>query len=160
MNLGWIQELDAKIFYLLNSTLTNEYFDIFFPLLTDLHKIKWIFYGLLPALLCFFFYKIGKRFITILTCTVITVGICDVVAYRVLKKSIQRLRPHHHAEMNAKVRVLNTPRDPSFPSNHATNSAGAAAMILWFFPPSKICFCSIGISYWMEPNLCGGSLSK
>ena len=134
MSLGWLQELDIYIFYLLNSVLTNNFFDVFFPFLTDIHKFEWARYGLFPALLCLLIYKTGRRALKILLCTVITIGVCDAVAYRVFKKSIQRLRPHHRVEINAKVRVPHKPKDPSLPSNHATNSAGMATILLWFFP--------------------------
>lgn len=140
MNFKWLQEVDTYLFHFFNSTLTNKYFDVFFPFLTDLHKFKWILYGILPTLLCFFIYKIGRRFITILIYILVTIGICDTMAYRVFKKSIQRPRPHQLAEIKSQVRVPHKPTDFSFPSNHATNSAGVATILLIFFPHLKLIF--------------------
>ena len=134
-----LQKLDTHAFYLLNADLTTQYLDVFFPFLTDFHKIQWVRYGLFPAFLVFLIYKVGKKFIFALICLIVTIGICDATAYYVLKKSIQRPRPNHLTKIDTQLKVLyNEPKDPSFPSNHATNSAGAATTLLWFFPHLKL----------------------
>lgn len=133
MNVPWgVGSLDRVAFALINQTWSNPVFDRVFPAITDLHKIPWVKFGLAPAVLALWLYKGRRRALQVLVVAAIAVGAADLMAYRVIKPRAERLRPEY-AGIGAIV------RGPSggkygFPSNHASTTAAAAAVLGVAYP--------------------------
>lgn len=139
MNVPWgFASFDRVAFGLINGVWTHPVLDQVMPLVTDLHKVPWVVYGIAPAALAFWLYKGRKHALRVLVVAAIAVGVCDLLSYRVLKPWAGRLRPSH-ADIGAIV------RGPAggklgFPSNHAMNAAAAASVLGVAYPAAGIVF--------------------
>ena len=124
--------LDQKLFYFINTSLTNPVFDWFMPLVTDMHKIQLVQFAVLPLTLAFWFYKQRKKMLIPFIGLLLTIGATDLMAYRVLKPTFQRPRP---PAVETEIQ-LRTDRYAgySFPSNHAANNFGAATFLSYCYP--------------------------
>ena len=141
MNVPWgFGSLDRVAFELINRTWANPVFDRVFPAITDLHKVKWFAYGVVPAAVALWLYKGRRRALQVLIVAAIAVGAADALAYRVIKPWAERPRPEY-AGIGAIV------RGPSggkygFPSNHASNAGAAAAVLATAYP-------ALGGIFWL-----------
>jgi undecaprenyl-diphosphatase len=125
-------QLDQNIFYFINSTLSNGFFDQIMPTLTDLHKEPFAQYCLVPLLLLFWFYKEKSRMLPLLLGLVITVGATDFACYRLLKPSFKRQRPPA-IESTINIRT-DRYAGYSFPSSHAANNFAFATYLSLCYP--------------------------
>lgn len=122
-----ILQLDNRLFMLLNSDLTNGFFDWFMPFITDAKT--WV-----PLIFMVWLYAIikgNKRVRIIALAAVITTSLADPFCARILKKNIKRSRPCAVEETETfSARMLTSRRGSrSFPSNHAANTAAFASSI-------------------------------
>ncbi len=126
---------DRIAFSWINQVGTHPLLDQFFPAITDLHHQTWFLIPML-VILFFAFYKLGvKTFLLFMLGLIVTVGISDFTAYRILKANIERLRPPY-VESEIQVRSVYRGKN-SFPSNHATNSFAIAAFVGVLLPRSR-----------------------
>lgn len=127
--------IDEIIFSFLNQSISNNFFDLIMPFLTNLDNWR------IPIVI-FVFYLIFKggrkgRVVVILIIFIITA--CDQFSASVLKPVIGRIRPCHDLE-NVRI-IVGCGGKFSFPSSHATNMAGFAMIFsllyhrwaLWFW---------------------------
>ena len=121
--LEFILYLDTQLFYLLNTTIANGFFDVVMPFVTN--KRNWIvplafvLGGMLVA-------GTKKTRIAVLI-LILSVATADMLCYRILKPVFNRPRPSHALE---DARVLGKKGGSrGFPSNHAANIT--AAMIVF-----------------------------
>lgn len=122
--------MDLSLFFWINSSLSNLYFDAFFPFITDLHKNIYFKSVVIPLLLVLLFQKYSKKgFLIFLFCAV-NLSTIDLVGNHAFKQTIQRLRPGDNPSVEA---VLRAPYGGySFISNHAANIFGFALFMGYF----------------------------
>lgn len=152
-------DLDIQLFLFINRSLSNDFLDALLPVLTDLQKTM-PFKILAPLFIVFFFYrKYQKAFWKYFVALLLTLGTADFFSNKLLKRSIQRLRP---ADAMAGVPLdcfkkstlenpdhpldcdLSDPQRPivrapygsfSFPSNHSVNMFCLAGFLLFTIQP-------------------------
>ncbi len=135
--LDWILTIDHWLFTHINSVWTHPSLDIFFPVITDLHKTAYFKFALVPLILVLFMWRRGvKKGLLIFIFALLSVGLADATGNYAFKKTVQRERPANDPSVNAIV------RSPfggySFVSNHATNNFAFAIFVSSFFPASTI----------------------
>ncbi|MBI2386516.1 MAG: phosphatase PAP2 family protein [Elusimicrobia bacterium] len=142
--LGGFASFDRAAFGLINGVWTHPVLDKVMPLVTDPHRVPWLAYGVAPLALGAWLYKGRKHALRVLVVAAIAVGVCDMLAYRVIKPWAARPRPEY-AGIGAIVRAPVGGR-LGFPSNHAMNAAAAASVLAVAYP-------SAGIALWAGAGL-------
>lgn len=129
--LEWLADLDRWLFLLLNRDIANFPFDVLFPVIT---KGKFWNAPLLAAAI-FFLWKRGKTALAPVGLAVLTVAIADPLCVRVFKPLFGRLRPCNPQQLVEGGRfLLGMKHTYAFPSAHAMNWFGLAALLTWFYP--------------------------
>ena len=126
-----INFLDYNFLYFFNSIISNSFFDLIFPIITN--SKNWIF----PIL---FFYtlliiKFKQRGIIAFLLTLLCVIITDAISAQLLKPYFMRIRPSHELYENINLLIAKGGKF-SFPSNHAANSMALAFTTSFFFKSS------------------------
>ena len=119
-----IDNLDKKLFVLLNSKLTNPFFDWILPYFRD--SVFWA--PLYLFLIVFIAVNYGKKGWWWSVGFVCTVAVADLISSRVFKEGFQRLRPCQDPFFFDQVRLLlkQCSGSYSFTSSHAANHFGMA----------------------------------
>ncbi|MFZ5906310.1 MAG: glycosyltransferase family 39 protein [Nitrospirota bacterium] len=108
-----LPDLDISLFFLINHGISNSFFDLFMPFLTDR---SYVFY--LPVFL-YFLFRNKKDAVTVLVLAFGSLLLTDWFSYE-LKNIFARTRPCHVLEQ---VRLLKgCSQSFSLPSNHASNA--------------------------------------
>ena len=135
--IDFLYQIDLKLFYFINGTLANPFFDKIFPFLTNLNNWFLVY-------LIFFLYLIihGKKLdrITIFA-TIVMITVSDQLSSHLLKNLFERIRPCNVLE-NVNLLVTCT-ESYSFPSSHAVNNFAAAVLFSKIYPKFKIWFFTI-----------------
>lgn len=149
--LAWLATADRWLLLKLNRDWTHPSLDAVMPVLTDIHKVPWFLYGVLPAALGWWLWKARKRGFQVLVVAVIAAAGCDVIAYRVLKPWAARPRP------SAMSVVRRSPSGGTygFPSNHATNAGAAAAVLSVAYPAAMPVFAAVAVLMAYSRVYCG-----
>ncbi len=141
MNVSWaFGSFDRIAFHLINGVWTHPTLDAVMPVITNLHKVPWFIYGVAPAVLAVWLYEGRQRALRVLVVAALAIGVCDLLAYRVIKPWASRPRPEY-AGIGARVLTLQGGR-LGFPSNHAANAGAAAAVLSVAYPAAGIVFWS------------------
>lgn len=132
-------QIDVSIFYFINHTLSNSFFDKIFPFLTDVKNWYLVY-------LIFFLYLIiyGKNYGRITAfLTILMILFSDQLSSYFLKNLLERIRP---CNVLGNVNLLVTcTQSFSFPSSHAVNNFAAAVYFSNLYPKFKIWFYTIAI---------------
>ena len=139
--LSGLASLDHAAFRLLNGVWTHPSLDALMPVITDLHKVPWFKYGVAPVGLGLWLWRGRARTLRVLVVAAIAMGVCDLLAYRVIKPWTARPRPEY-AGVGAILRVGEGGR-MGFPSNHATNAGAAASVLSVAYPAASVVFWSL-----------------
>lgn len=131
--LGWLGSLDRWLFLKLNNDWRHPLLDQAVPVLTDLQREPWFVYAALPAGLALWLWREKRRALQALVLAALAAGSADLIAYRVIKPAVGRVRPVY-ADIGATLRAR-APGKMGFPSNHAANSAAVAAVLSAAYPP-------------------------
>lgn len=129
--LSLLENLDRFLFNRINQDWTHPFLDQWMPLVTDLHKQKWLPYFLIVAVILPWIFLKRKRGFKVLCGLALCVGLVDQITAEVLKPTFLRDRPSASVE---EARVLikgSTPTGRSFPSNHAANTFAAAGFLFF-----------------------------
>jgi undecaprenyl-diphosphatase len=122
---SWLQ-LDRDLFYLINHSWANPFFDVFFPWIT---KLKHFLPVLVPLILVLV--TLGRRRGRLCVLTLgLSIAVSDPLTVRVLQPSFERVRPC--VALSDTRLLVSRKKSPSFPSAHAVNVFAAAA-VLWRF---------------------------
>jgi membrane-associated phospholipid phosphatase len=124
-------EWDQHLFIKLNSQWTNPFFDAVLPYFRD--SVFWApFYLFILAFLTLNFGAKGFWWSIAFVCTI---ALTDVIGARVIKETVNRLRPCMDPEFSFHVRLLlkQCSGSSSFVSNHAANHFGMATFALLTF---------------------------
>ncbi len=119
-----IAAFDRKLFFFVNGSLANGFFDGLMPFLRESN----IWVPLYLFMLVFAAVNFGKRGWWWMLFVICTVGLCDLVSSHLIKEFIFRLRPCQNTALAGHIRILVNycPRSSSFTSSHATNHFGLA----------------------------------
>ena len=129
-----IEDLDHSLFSELNQEWTHPLLDEVMPVLTDL-QFEPLFWVSLVSLFAFWIYRARTRAAIIIFGGLIAVGLADATSHHLIKKSVQRTRPHNIKELDTVLRTR-PHAGYSFPSNHAANNFCTAAYFSFFYPPA------------------------
>lgn len=119
--------IDKQLFLFVNQTLSNDFFDLIMPFITD--KKNWIFIYIIGFIYLLFKHK--WKGLIIISTLLIGVLIADQVSANLIKDWVGRLRPCHDLD-NVNL-LVNCGSGKSFPSAHATNNFFAAFTLSHFF---------------------------
>jgi len=132
--MDFLYSIDLAIFYFFNHTISTGFLNKFFSIITDVNN--WYIAYLILAGIAFF--KGGTRGKITVIGLILLIVVTDQTGYRLLKESIERLRP---------CIVLADAFTPvgcaggfSFPSNHALNNFAAAIFLMRLYPNYKWIF--------------------
>jgi undecaprenyl-diphosphatase len=124
----FLYSIDLNVFYFINHTLANPFFDKFFPFITEV-KHWYLAYIILWLILFIKGGRIGK--ITAIT-ILLAITFSDQFSSHVIKNLVCRIRP---CNVLTDVRLLVSSTDSfSFPSSHAVNNFTIAVLMLRIFP--------------------------
>lgn len=127
-------QFDITVFKFINQTLSNHFFDIFFPLLTDLDESKIFKITLAIILSGLFIWKFKRTGVTYFLFLVLTLSVSDFVGGQV-KKAVERPRPFQLVEQTSAIQRAEGKKNRSFYSNHSSNTFAVATYVSAFFPP-------------------------
>ncbi len=135
--------LDHWLFQLINTQWTAPWADVFFPLITDLHKTLAFKLTMLPLIVYLLIKKLQwKKGVLTFLFMVFSMSLADGIGNYAFKKTIQRPRPAHTENLEVQVRAKFG--GYSFVSNHAANSFAVATFAGLVFP--KLLFPLYGIA--------------
>ncbi len=118
-----IQQWDAKLYLVINSNLSNRFFDYVLPLSREANT--WL--PLYLFLLVFMFINFGKKAWWWIIFIALTITITDQLSSSLIKYWVARPRPCHDAALMQQAHLLvGCSPSYSFTSSHATNHFGAA----------------------------------
>ncbi|NUM57633.1 MAG: phosphatase PAP2 family protein [Bdellovibrionaceae bacterium] len=139
--LNFLQQIDLSLFYFVNHNLSNSFFDVVLPIITDLHKTWYFNIVAYPLMFFFLLKKFSKKGIVIFIFCILAIGTTDLVGNWGFKKTVQRARPGDNPSIQAIVR---SPYGGySFVSNHAANMFCFAFFMGFFFPKARVVLYSL-----------------
>lgn len=129
---------DQQLFFLINEGLSHPWLDAIMPWWRD--KYTWIPMYVLLLALAFWRYRQNIGFF--LLAVVLTVTLADTLSSKVVKPSVERLRPCRNPEIKEQVQVrISCGPGYSFTSSHATNHFAIACLLYLtmgrFFPKGR-----------------------
>ncbi len=129
-----LENLDKKLFVVLNSKLTNSFFDLVLPYFRD--SVFWA--PLYLFLLAFIAVNYGRKGLWWSLAFLCTIAIADMVSSRIFKEAFERLRPCQDPFFIDQVRLLlkQCSGSYSFTSSHAANHFGMATFVSITLYPS------------------------
>jgi membrane-associated phospholipid phosphatase len=124
-------QLDRHLFYFVNHTLTNPFFDLVMPYLRN--PKFWI--PLYLFIIGFCVWKFKKQAIYIIVLLALSAGFADFTSASIIKPQVKRLRPcRDPITALTDINRVSCGTGYSFPSTHATDHfAMAFFMILLFY---------------------------
>jgi len=133
----FLYQIDLKLLYFINDTLSNPFFDKVFPFITEV-KNWYLVYLIFFLLLVIKGGRIGRIAAVAL---ILLITATDQFSSFFLKNLIGRIRP---CNILTDLNVLVTCTDSfSFPSSHAVNNFAVAMFFTKIFPKNKWAFFSI-----------------
>lgn len=117
---------DQFLFELINVKAHNAFLDWVMPVWRE--KSTWI--PLYIALAAFVGYKYRLQGLYLILTLALTVGLADTISSKVIKPTVQRLRPCNDLKLKDEVQLLvHCGSGYSFPSSHASNHFAVAAFL-------------------------------
>ena len=124
--------LDKKLMVFFNKTISNSFFDIIMPIITNQNFLASI---ALVLILYLVIYSGIKGRITILI-LIVAAGFSDAICAQIIKPWVGRIRPSY--EFIDFINLLVSKGGKwSFPSNHAANSFAFATTLSYFYNQYK-----------------------
>ena len=130
--LEWLDQIDRSILYIINDTLANPIFDLFFTTITNEHL--WaipVLIGLLALIV-----RGGRRGQIAAVLVLITASATDATVVQIIKPAIARLRPSH--ALGDTINLL-VPKGGiyGFLSAHAANIFAVTTVLSYFYKQWK-----------------------
>ena len=130
--LEWLDQIDRSILYIINDTLANPIFDLFFTTITNEHL--WaipVLIGLLALIV-----RGGRRGQIAAVLVLITASATDATVVQIIKPAIARLRPSHALGDTINLLVPKGGRY-GFVSAHAANIFAGTTVLSYFYTQWK-----------------------
>ena len=130
--LEWLHQIDRSILYIINDTLANPIFDLFFTTITNEHL--WaipVLIGLLALIV-----RGGRRGQIAAVLVLITASATDATVAQIIKPAIARLRPSHALGDTINLLVPKGGRY-GFVSAHAANIFAGTTVLSYFYTQWK-----------------------
>jgi undecaprenyl-diphosphatase len=129
--IDFLINIDLFLFYWINNTIANPFFDTLMPYLTNVEHWYIVYFILFTWLL----WKGGKHGRIAALTLLIAIILTDQINSNVLKEYFGRIRPCYTLD---DVRLLvSCGAGKAFPSSHAANNFAAAAVLSHFFKQYK-----------------------
>jgi membrane-associated phospholipid phosphatase len=126
--MNFLHNIDQEIFFFLNHTLHGSFLNALMPLWRSMY----FWFPLYIFFISFILYNYGKKGAILLLALALTVGVADTVSSKIIKKTVQRLRPCNNPDIKDKVKnLVKCGSGFSFPSSHATNHFAVAAFFIF-----------------------------
>ncbi len=120
-------EIDEYLFHLINGVWHHPWLDGIMPLWRD--KYFWV--PLYWFLLFFLILNFKRWGLFLFLAALVTIGISDQLSSKIIKPTVQRMRPCKTPSVNENMRLLmNCSSGYSFPSSHATNHFALAWLLV------------------------------
>lgn len=157
--------LDYITFQRINRDWTNSILDYLMPILTDLHKVPGIVYGVLPVVLLLWVRAERWRAARAIAGLALVLALSDSGTHMLIKPIFERGRP----ETVGLAPILRTDSHSgfSFPSNHATNAFAAASYLTFYYPgytfqylfaASTIAYSRVYVGVHFPSDVLGGAI--
>ena len=130
--LEWLDQIDRSILYIINDTLANPIFDLFFTTITNEHL--WaipVLIGLLALIV-----RGGRRGQIAAVLVLIAESVTDATVVQIIKPAIGRLRPSHALGDTINLLVPKGGRY-GFLSAHAANIFAVTTVLSYFYKQWK-----------------------
>lgn len=125
-----LQQFDAELFLKIHRGLSNDFFDWLMPLVRN--RFFWSPLYLFIIVFCIRQYK--KQGYYIILMLLVTFGLGDLIASRLIKPNVARIRPCNEVSLtNDIIHRVPCGTGYSFPSSHATNHFGIAVFLICLF---------------------------
>ena len=147
--LSWLIEFDQAIMVFIHNHLSSHGLDVFFLMITNMHRetlMKWV---LIPALIGLIIWTSKRLWWSRILMLLLGLAFSDALGHRVFKPYFERPRPIYDVSMISKVRSVGEAHGYSFPSNHASNMFLFATLLSLFYRRKLWLFYSIAalVSY-------------
>ncbi len=122
--------LDQELFFFINQTLHFGALNKLMPYWRSMYF--WL--PLYTFFISYLLYNNGKTALFYILALALTVGVADITSSRIIKKTVERVRPCNDTQIKKNVKLL-VPCGGgySFPSSHATNHFAAAIFVIFTF---------------------------
>lgn len=130
--LNTLISFDHWLFEKINTGMSNPFFDRIFPIVTELLRVDFVKWFVVPALLLGILFSLRSRFVFFVLAMALAIGITDMTSHHLIKKSIERPRPPQTEGLMVELRTF-PHAGYSFPSNHAANNFAGAVILSYFF---------------------------
>ena len=134
--LDFLYSIDKTVFYFCNQTITNPFFDVAMPFITDLNQ-NWFGRGLFVVLWLLLMWKGGKKGRVIGLLLIPLIVVSDQLSSSVIKNIIARPRPCHEIDgvpiLDHIHLLVNCGSGYSFPSSHAVNNFAAGIFLSYYY---------------------------
>ena len=146
--------IDHAIFYFINTTLSNRWFDYFFPVYTNFHKLQIFLYLIAPIILAITYYKARFKGVGLVLGSVVLTAALDQFI-RVIKPVFNRPRPFN-SDLPFEVIFRGDPQGGlSFPSGHAADGFYIAVLLGMYFPKMRWWFIGLATLTAFSRVYCG-----
>lgn len=148
-------EFDYSIFYLINTTWSNSFFDAFLPIWTNFHKLQIFLYIVAPILLIYTYWKSRGKGVAVVLGAVALTALLDQFI-RTIKPVFGRPRPFIAENLPFDVIFRGDPQGGlSFPSGHAADGFFIAMFMGFYFPKLRWLFFSLATLTAYSRIYCG-----
>ena len=124
--------IDQELYILINQGMGNAFFDS--VLIPFRHKLFWI--PLYLFILVFISLNFGQKKWLIYLFLGLTITCSDTISSKLIKPSIERIRPCHCPDLNPAIRIPCS-QGYSFTSSHATNHFAIGSFLFFLFSFTK-----------------------
>lgn len=132
--------LDLAVLRFCNENLAGGGLDAFWLFITQMHKSKWVMFGVLPPLSAVVAYIYRWDAVKLLIALGLAIALADSLSYRGIKSWVDRPRPFDNPATSSWLRKVGEAHGTSFPSNHAANCFAAAVVLSWYFRRGRYTF--------------------
>ncbi|MFH2012919.1 MAG: phosphatase PAP2 family protein [Pseudomonadota bacterium] len=158
-----ISKIDISLFYFINETMQNSFFDIIMPMITDIDNWKIVIFIFWIALII----KGGKKGRIAALLVIAAVGLSDLAIAQVIKPFAGRVRPCNtlpHVHLLVGCGGMDS---YSFPSSHASNIFAVASYlgykyrrfaIVFFFIAALVGFSRVYVGVHYPFDVIGGAI--
>jgi len=123
-------EFDRHLFYLINSGLSNPFFDWLMPIVRN--PYSWV--PLYVFIVAFSIYRYKKQGLYPILLLILTFAVSDFGSATIIKDSVKRIRPCNcQAMANTVIQRIPCGSGYSFPSAHASNHFAMAIVLCLVF---------------------------